>query len=85
MLEASPGEECDPRESVGKSCVGLCAGVACPESLLRQWAQGTGDCVPHGEGFPVSVVGAQEGGVLTLSIKQHVFCFHDRTVKTCVP
>ena len=28
------------------------------------------------------VVGAQEGGVLTLSIKQHVFHFHDRTVKT---
>ena len=31
------------------------------------------------------VVGAQEGGVLTLSIKQHVFFFHDRTVKTCIP
>ena len=28
------------------------------------------------------VVGAQEGGVLILSIKQHVFHFHDRTVKT---
>ena len=38
--------------------------------------------VPHGEGFPVCVVGAQEGGVLTLSIKQHVFHFHDRTLKT---
>ena len=38
--------------------------------------------VPQGEGFPVCVVGAQEGGVLILSIKQHVFHFHDRTVKT---
>ena len=28
------------------------------------------------------VVGAQERGVLTLSIKQHVFNFHNRTVKT---
>ena len=28
------------------------------------------------------VVGAQEGGVLTLSIRQHLFYFHDRTVKT---
>ena len=37
--------------------------------------------VPHGEGFPVCVVGAQEGNVLTLSIKQHVFHFHDRTEK----
>ena len=31
------------------------------------------------------VVGAQEGGVLTLSIKQHVFHSHDRPLKTCVP
>ena len=31
------------------------------------------------------VVGAQEGDVLTLSIKQHVFNFHDRPLKTCVP
>ena len=30
----------------------------------------------------VCVVGAQERDVLTLSIKQHVFNFHDRTVKT---
>ena len=28
------------------------------------------------------VVVAQEGNVLTLSTKQHVFHFHDRTVKT---
>ena len=28
------------------------------------------------------VVGSQVGNVLTLSIKQHVFHFHDRTVKT---
>ena len=28
------------------------------------------------------VVGAQEREVLTLSIKQHVFNFHGRTVKT---
>ncbi|MXQ99121.1 hypothetical protein E5288_WYG021247 [Bos mutus] len=35
-----------------------------------------------GEGFPVCVVGAQEREVLTLSLKQHVFHFHDRTVKT---
>ena len=28
------------------------------------------------------VVGAQEGGVLTLSIKQHVFHCRERTVKT---
>ena len=33
--------------------------------------------VPHGEGFPVSVVGAQEGDVLTLSIKYHVFHLFD--------
>ena len=39
--EASPGGECDPRESVGKSRVGLCARIDCPESLLRQWAQRT--------------------------------------------
>ena len=38
--------------------------------------------VPQGEGFPVCVVGAQEGEVLTLSIKQHVFNFHGRTVET---
>ena len=37
--EASPGGECDPRESVGKSHVGLSAGVDRPESLLRQWPQ----------------------------------------------
>ena len=30
------------------------------------------------------VLGAQEGGVLTLSIKQHAFQFHDGTVKTRV-
>ena len=40
--------------------------------------------VPHGEGFPVCGVGAQEGAVLTLSIKQHAFHFHDRPLKTCV-
>ena len=28
------------------------------------------------------VVGAQEGGVLTLNIKQHVFNFKDRPLKT---
>ena len=28
------------------------------------------------------VVGAQEGDVLTLGIKQHVFNFHDRPLKT---
>ena len=28
------------------------------------------------------VVGSQGGDVLTLSVKQHVFNFHDRTVKT---
>ena len=28
------------------------------------------------------VIGAQEGEVLTLSIKQHVFNFHGRTVET---
>ena len=38
--------------------------------------------VPQGEGFPVCVVGAQERVVLTLSIKQHVFNFHGRTVET---
>ena len=38
--------------------------------------------VPQCEGFPVCVVGAQEGNVLTLSTKQHVFHFHDRTLKT---
>ena len=78
--DASPGAECDLRDSVGKSYVGLCAGVDDPESLLRQWPQGT--VYSHGEGFPVCVVGAQEGGVLILSTKQHVFHFHDRTVKT---
>ena len=78
--DASQGGECDPRESVGKSHVGLCMGVDHPESLLRQWPQGT--VYSHGEGFPVCVVGAQEGGVLILSTKQHVFHFHDRTVKT---
>ena len=30
------------------------------------------------------VVGAQEGDVLTVSIKQHVFNFHDRPLKTRV-
>ena len=39
--EASPGGDCDPRESVGKSHVGLSAGVDCPESLLRRWPQRT--------------------------------------------
>ena len=43
-----------------------------------------GLCVPHGEGFPVCVVGAQERDVLTLSIKQHVFNFHDRPLNTYV-
>ena len=40
--------------------------------------------VLHGEGFAVCVVGAQEGDVLTLSIKQHVFNFVDRPLKTRV-
>ena len=40
--------------------------------------------VPHGEGFPVCGVGAQEGGVLTLNIKQNVFNFQDRPLKTYV-
>ena len=31
------------------------------------------------------MVGAQEGDVSTLSIKQHVFHSHDRPLKTCVP
>ena len=39
--EASPGGKCDLRESVGKSHGGLSAGVDYPESLLRQWPQGT--------------------------------------------
>ena len=39
--EASPGGQCDPRESVTKSRVGLCVGVDRPASLLRQWAQRT--------------------------------------------
>ena len=43
---------------------------------------GTEDCVPHDEGFPGCVVGAQERDVLTLRFKQHVFNFHDKTVKT---
>ena len=81
MHDASPGGECYLRESVGKSRVGLCVGVDRPESLLRQWPQ---KAVPHGEGFPVCGVGAQEGAVLTLSIKQHAFHFHDRPLKTCV-
>ena len=34
--------------------------------------------VPHGEVFPVCVVGAQEGDVLIVSIKQHFFNLHDR-------
>ena len=67
---------------MGKSYVGLCAGVDDPESLLRQWPQGT--VYSHGEGFPVCVVGAQERDVLTLSIKQHVFNFHDRPLNTYV-
>ena len=68
---------------MGKSRVGLCAEVACPEALLRQWAQRT-VCYPWW-GLPcVCVVGAQEGDVLTLSIKQHVFNFHDRPLKTRV-
>lgn len=34
----------------------------------------TGDCsVPHSEGFPVYWLGLQEGGCVTLNIKQHVF------------
>ena len=33
--------------------------------------------VPHGEGFPVCGVGVQEGCVLTLSIKHHVFHLFD--------
>ena len=40
--------------------------------------------VPHGEGFSVWGIGAQEAGLLTLSIKQHAFHFHDRPLKTCV-
>ena len=40
--------------------------------------------VLHGEGFAVCVVGAQEGDVLTLSIKQHVLNFVDRPLKTRV-
>ena len=43
---------------------------------------GTEDCGPRDEGFPGCVVGAQERDVLTLSFKQHVFNFHDKTVKT---
>ena len=42
--EASPGRDCDLRESVGKSHVGLCARIDCPESLLRL---ATGNCVFH--------------------------------------
>ena len=38
--------------------------------------------VPHGEVFPVCVVGAQEGDVLIVSIKQHLFNLHDRSLKT---
>ena len=66
---------------MGKSHVGLRAGVDRPESLLRQWPQ---KAVPHGEGFSVWGIGAQEVGVLTLSIKQHAFHFHYRPLKTCV-
>ena len=82
MHEASPGRDCDLRESVGKSHVGLCARIDCPESLLRQFHREL--FVPHCDGFPVCVVGAQEGDVLTLSIKQHVFNFEDRPLKTHV-
>ena len=67
---------------MGKSHVGLSVEVDCPESLLRQWPQGT--VCSYGEGFPVCVVGAQQGDVLTVSIKQHVFNFHDRPLKTRV-
>ena len=65
-----------------KSRVGLYAAVDCPESLLRQWPQRT--VCSHGEGFTVCVVGAQEGDVLTLSIKYHVFHLLDTPLKTCV-
>ena len=37
--------------------------------------------VPHGEVLPVCVVGTQEGAVLTLSIKLHVFHFLDTALK----
>ena len=80
--EASSGGECDPTESVGKSML-----VSLRELtvLSPSWDSGhRGLCVPHGEGFLVCVVGAQEGDVLTLSIKQHVFNFHDRPLKTYV-
>ena len=69
------------KEIVGKSRVGLYAGIDCPESLLRQWPQRTVCSTQWG--LPcVCVVGAQERDVLTLSIKECVFSFHDRTVKT---
>ena len=53
--------------------------------LSPSWDSGhRGLSVPRGEGFAVCVVGAQEGDVLTLSIKQHVFNFVDRPLKTRV-
>ena len=53
--------------------------------LSPSWDSGhRGLSVPHSEGYPVCVTGAQKGDVLTLSIKRPVFNFHDRTLKTCV-
>ena len=53
--------------------------------LSPSWDGGhRGLSVPHSEGCPVCVTGAQKGDVLTLSIKRPVFNFHDRTLKTCV-
>ena len=67
-------------ESVWKLLVFLSVGVYCPESLLWQWA--VEDCLFHSEVFPVCVVGAQQGNVLIVSIKQHFFNLHDRPLKT---
>ena len=53
--------------------------------LSPSWDCGhRGLSVPHGEGFPVCVVGAQEGDVLALSIKYHVFHLLDTPLKTPV-
>ena len=80
VLEASPGGECDPRK-VWESPV--LVSVRELPVLSPSWDSGhRGLSVPHGEGFPVCVVGAEEGGMLTPSIIQHVFHFHGRTVKT---
>ena len=80
LCVTSSGRKYGWRKCVKTPCFSQCGCL--PSWVLPVIVGSRGLSVSHGEVFPVCVVGAQEGNVLIVNIKQHFFNLHDRPLKT---